>query len=302
MNNNILTVNGINLWYESFGDKKVPAILLIMGNSAQGIMWPEDFCQSLAEKKRYVIRFDNRDTGLSTCIDYNKDPYDLFDLAKDALGLLDALQINKVHIVGLSMGGSIAQLLAIHHADRILSITSMMSSPDLSVKNDAFQGKDTTNAKLPPPKKEFVAAVIDLNKTQPESRQEKIKTVVANWRLANGTKAQFDESYWQQLIETAMQREESNPDAKNLKFANQSNHSKAQMATTEPNLNTLKLISVPTLVIHGSEDPVFPPPHAVTVADTVPNGKLLLIDNMGHALNPIFFEKIITAIVAHTSI
>ena len=302
MTGKIISVNNIKIWYETFGHKHDPAILLIMGNSAQGIMWTDDFCEKIAAGKRYVIRFDNRDTGLSTCFDFGKNPYDLFDLAKDALSLLDALEIKKAHIVGLSMGGSIAQLLAIYHADRILSITSMMSSPDLSIKNDAFLGKDTSQATLPPPKKEFVEAVIALNKIKPESRQEKIKQIVGNWRLANGEKAIFDEDDWLHMIENAMTREESNPDARNVKFANHSNHSKAQIATTEPNLNTLKLISTPTLVIHGTEDPIFPPAHAKAVANSVINGKLLLIDKMGHALNPIFFDQIIDAIIDHTNI
>ena len=120
----IVSVKSINIWYETFGNETDQAILLIMGNSAQGIMWPDDFCQTIANNNRYVIRFDNRDTGLSTCLDFDETPYNLFDLAKDALGLLDALQIKKAHIVGLSMGGSIAQLLAITNADRIFSITS----------------------------------------------------------------------------------------------------------------------------------------------------------------------------------
>lgn len=296
----VISVNNIDIWYDTFGNEADQAILLIMGNSAQGIMWPDDFCQTIASNNRYVIRFDNRDTGLSTCLDFDEAPYNLFDLAKDALSLLDTLQIKKAHIVGLSMGGSIAQLLAITNADRIYSITSMMSSPDLSIKNDAFMGKDTSQAKLPPPKKEFVEAVIALNKSIPTNKQEKIKLIVNNWRLANGGRAQFDENYWQLLIKKAMTREELNPTAKNLKFANHGNHSKAQMATTEPNLNTLKAITVPVLVIHGKEDPIFPPAHAEVVSNTVLNGKLLLIDDMGHALNPLFFNKIITAIIDHT--
>lgn len=106
---NIISVNGINLWYETFGEQKNPAILLMMGNSAQGIMWPDEFCQQLAKHNRYIIRFDYRDTGLSSCIDYDTHPYNLFDLGNDALGLLDALNIQKAHIVGLSMGGALAQ-------------------------------------------------------------------------------------------------------------------------------------------------------------------------------------------------
>lgn len=302
MSTRFFSRNPVTIHYETFGDNQDPAILLIMGNSAQGIMWPDDFCQTLASNDRFVIRFDNRDTGLSTCVDFDKTKYTLFDLAKDAINVLDELNIAQCHVVGLSMGGSIAQLLATHYAPRILSITSMMSSPDLSIKNDAFIGKDTSKALLPPPKKEFVQAVIELNKTLPSNQEEKITQIVENWRLANGCKAAFDDKFWYDLIERSMVREEQNPTAKNLKFANHGNHSKAQMATKEPNLDTLKLIQVPTLVIHGSEDPIFPPAHAQAVAENVKNGRLMLIENMGHALNPDFFEQIIDAIVGHTTL
>ncbi len=301
MPHGISLVNNVHIWHETFGQKEHPAVLLIMGNSAQGMMWPEKFCRKLAAANRYIIRFDHRDTGLSSCIDFEKNPYDLFALAQDALGLLDILGVKKAHIVGLSMGGSIAQLLAIYYKERILSITSMMSSPDLSVKNDAFSGKDTTHATLPPPKKEFVEAVIALNKIAPKTKQDKITQIVENWRLANGEKASFNENYWHQLVEETIEREESRPDAIKIKFANHGNHSKAQMASSEPNLKTLKLISVPTLVIHGSEDPIFPPLHAQSVVDCVPNSKLLLIDGMGHALNSAYFETIILEIIKHTT-
>ena len=197
------------------------------------------------------------------------------------------------------MGGTIAQLLAIHHPKRVLTITSLMSSPDLSIKNDAFSGKDTSKAKLPPPQTDFIAAVLALNKTEPKTKQEKIQQIVGNWRLANGGKALFNEEYWFRITEEAMTREEANPEAKNLKFANHGNHSKAQMATSEPNLSTLKLIKVPTLVIHGSEDPIFLPKHAEAIAELVPKAKLLLIEGMGHALNPSYFKEITGAIIEH---
>jgi pimeloyl-ACP methyl ester carboxylesterase len=301
MAENIVSSNGITLCYEAFGNKNNPAVLLIMGNSAQGIMWPNEFCEALAMQNRYVIRFDNRDTGLSSCIDFAMNPYNLMDLASDALSILDMLEIQRAHIVGLSMGGSIAQLLAMHHQDRVLSITTMMSSPDLSIKNDAFAGKDTSSAKLPPPKQEFVNAAIALNKTVPITKLDKINQLVENWHLANGDKASFDKSYWFRLNEKALQRQELNPDAKSLKFANHGNHSKAQMATSEPSLKTLPLIRVPTLVIHGVEDPIFPPAHAEKMAELIPDAKLLIIKQMGHALNPIFFNKITQAIIDHTT-
>jgi pimeloyl-ACP methyl ester carboxylesterase len=301
MKEKIVHTGEISLWTQAFGNPSDPAVLLIMGNSAQGIMWTDDFCQQLTAEHRYVIRYDQRDTGLSTCIDYATQPYSLFDLAKDALDILDDYDIPAAHIVGLSMGGAIAQLLATYHHERVLTITTMMSSPDLSIKNDAFKGKDVSQAKLPPPRPEFVTAVINLNCKAPETREEKLIQLVENWRLANGSEAPFDEVFWHELLKKTLDREELNSGANDVKFANHSNHSKAQSATTEPNLETLKRINVPTLVIQGKEDPIFPPAHAEAIADQVPDATLLLINQMGHALNPVFTNEIVSAISLHTN-
>src|SRR4029079_15289259 len=112
-----------------FGDPADPSILLVMGAAGQGIMWPDEFCAALAAGRRHVIRYDNRDTGRSTCFDYSKQPYTLADMARDAVGLLDALGIPKAHVGGASMGGMIGQILAIEHRERLRTLTSIMSSP-----------------------------------------------------------------------------------------------------------------------------------------------------------------------------
>lgn len=299
MNNQFTTINDIKLCYETFGNNTDPAIFLLMGNSAQGIMWDDTFCQKLAETRHFIIRFDYRDTGLSSCIDYDKNPYNLTDLTNDILGLMDASGIKKSHFAGLSMGGSIVQLLARYHPSRVLTITLMMTSPDLSVKNNAFRGISTPDSVLSPPSPEFINKVIEINKIPALTKAEKIKQIVENWRLANGTKAPFNEMYWFKLIEKAMERESQNPEAKDLKFANAGNHAKAQMASSEPNSVFIKNISVPCLIIHGKEDPIFPVNHAQALADAIKNSKLVLIPDMGHALNPDYFDEIIKEIVLH---
>jgi pimeloyl-ACP methyl ester carboxylesterase len=120
----------ITLWYETFGDSKNPPIVLLMGNATQGIFWPTDFCEQLASKDRYVIRFDYRDVGLSTHVNYDKHPYDFLDMTADIIGLLKFLNIKKAHLVGLSMGGVLAQVIAINHPDHVLSVTYTMSTSD----------------------------------------------------------------------------------------------------------------------------------------------------------------------------
>jgi len=300
MSQKMASVNGLHLYCESFGIPKHPAVLLIMGNSAQAIMWPTEFCENLAKCGFFVIRYDNRDTGLSTCIDYALNPYTLHDLANDAVGLLDALKIKKAHIVGLSMGASIGQLLALYHPQHCQTLVCMMATADLSIKNDAFAGKKIPSTSLPPPARDYILAVLALNTRTTNSRQEKIQQLVENWQLANGKKAKFDKDYWQALMTLAVRREESNEAAQGgLKFAHFGNHTQAQKASPEPNIPMLKGITLPTLVIQGSEDPLFPPPHGQALADAIPNATLLQIEGMGHALNIEYFQDMTQALVGH---
>ncbi len=127
----VVQTNGLELWTESFGDNKHPTILLIMGSGSQGVLWPQSFCEQLALQGYYAIRYDHRDTGLSSSIHYQDHPYTLLDLAKDALGILDYYQIEQAHLVGASMGGSVSMLLAAHYPERVASLALLMSTMDL---------------------------------------------------------------------------------------------------------------------------------------------------------------------------
>lgn len=295
MGSGIINTNHIRIWYEAFGDKSHPAVLLMMGNSCDAMMWPADFCHLLADLGLYVIRFDQRDTGLSTWVDYQIEPYTLIDMARDAVGLLEGLHIPKAHMIGFSTGGAIALLLAFHYPEKILSLTLMMTSLDLTIKNDAFLGLDTSRSTLPPPRQDFIQAVLQLNAKEPKDRDEKIQQLVANFRLANGKKAPFDQDFFYRLFEYSLGR----VDGKSKKGGHQSNHALATSATTPLTPKELKEISVSTLVISGSEDPIFPPPHGEALANTIPHAQLLLIQEMGHILSPLFFSKIATAIDHH---
>jgi pimeloyl-ACP methyl ester carboxylesterase len=125
----IIDSNGIRLWTEDFGDRRNPTLLLVMGASAQGIQWPEAFIQPFVDKGFHVIRFDNRDTGQSSCFDFAKQPYNLNDLAADAVEVLDAYGVPAAHVAGASMGGMITQTLMIQQPKRVRSATIIMSSP-----------------------------------------------------------------------------------------------------------------------------------------------------------------------------
>ena len=121
--------NGIDIWYETFGDPRLPTVLLIAGAFSQALLWAPEFCQGLVDGGRHVVWYDNRDIGLSEWMD---EPYTLEDMADDAVGLLDALGIDAAHMVGASMGGMIAQLVATRYPERTLSLTSIMSSPGMN--------------------------------------------------------------------------------------------------------------------------------------------------------------------------
>jgi pimeloyl-ACP methyl ester carboxylesterase len=288
---------GIQIWYETFGDFNNPAILLMMGNSCDAIMWPDSFCQVLAENNYCVIRFDQRDTGLSSWIDFSQNPYTLMDMVKDVIGLLDVLNIQKAHIIGFSTGGLIAQLLTIHFSQRVLSLVLMMSSIDLTIKKNAFCGIETTYSDLPPPKPEFIQAVLKLNAISPSSLNEKVTQLVENFRLANGSKADYDENFFYQLFEKSLKR----VDGQLKKGGHESNHALASSATALITQQELKTISKPTLVIGGGEDPIFPPAHSKAMAKAIPQARLFLIESMGHILNPLFFRVMTEEIISFMS-
>ena len=149
--------NNIEIWYEEFGESTNPTVLLIMGAGCQGIMWNMELINGIVNAGYHVIRFDNRDTGFSTWInDYNTAPYTLEDMAADTIGLMDALNIENAHIIGWSMGGMIAQIVAIHYPNRVLSLTSWMSTywsldPDVPAMNDELSSFFTEVMEAAPP-------------------------------------------------------------------------------------------------------------------------------------------------------
>lgn len=292
----IVALKEVSLWCETFGRPNDPAVLLMMGNGCDATMWPDDFCRALAEHALYVVRFDQRDTGLSSSFDFASQPYTLMDMVQDAIGLLDALHVSKAHIVGYSTGGLIAQLLAIHYAGRVSSLILMMTSLDLTIKNDAFLGLDLSHAKLPPPKPEFIQGILQLKERPiPKNLEEKAAFLVENFHLANGSKAPFDGPYFKRLFTQSLSRTEGS-----LRLTgHESNHALATSATPVIQEQEFTQIQAPTLVINGAEDPIFPPAHAQALARAIHGAKQLQIEAMGHVLNPVFFDQIVKAIANH---
>lgn len=287
-----LEANGITLSYESFGDDDAEAILLIAGLGTQMIRWPVPFCESLAARGYRVIRFDNRDAGCSTHFtghpvpDFSAlaaalatgkrpdVPYTLHDMAADAIGLLDALSIEKAHFVGRSMGGMIAQLSASAYPGRILSLTSIMSS--------------TGNPDLPSAAPDVMAMLTKGGPDPSEDEAGFLERSLAFARRIASPGYPFEEGHHRVLI-----LEEARRAYDPAGFARQI----AAIAATGDLRSRLAEIAVPALVVHGVDDPLVPPACGKDTAASVPGADLMLIDGMGHDLPSALHETLVDAIV-----
>jgi pimeloyl-ACP methyl ester carboxylesterase len=287
--------NGITIEYDSFGLEGCESILLISGLGMQMIRWAVSFCELLAEQGYRVIRFDNRDAGLSTHFTDSPTPdfaaiaravaqgqrpavpYTLHDMAEDLIGLLDALSIDRAHLVGRSMGGMIAQLVASEHPHRTLSLTSIMSS--------------TGNPDMPSATSEVMAML-----TQPAPHPSKDETgflahSVAFARMISSPGYPFDEAIQRGRI-LAEVRRAYNPAG----FGRQI----AAIAATGDLRARLATIAIPTLVVHGSDDPLIPVACGKDTAANIKGADLMIIEGMGHDLPPALYETVAAAIVRNT--
>ena len=286
-------VNGVEIAWDSFGDPAASPLILIMGLGAQMVAWDDAFCARLAEAGGHrVIRFDNRDIGHSTHLSHlgvpdiqalmlqamaGKPlavPYTLRDMADDCIGLLDALGIDRAHIVGASMGGAIGQEMAIHHPQRMRSFTSIMST--------------TGDPALPPPTPEAMAVLFSPTPLSFDAYLPHYKKV---WRVLRGPDFPLDEARDTERAQLIFLRG-LNPGgvARQLAAIFASGNRKP----------ALRDVRVPTLVIHGDADPLVPVACGVDVADAIAGAKLLRIPRMGHALPISMWPQIIDAIAAHT--
>ena len=284
-----IEANGINLWTESFGDSKDPCILLIMGAGGQGILWTDSFCQALAAQQFHVIRFDNRDVGLSTCINFGIAPYTLKDMAHDALGVMDHYKIQKAHIVGTSMGGYIAQLLAIHYPERVETLTLIMSTVNFTPLMNAYMG-NSNDTSLPPAKPETLVALKGLGAFSPANQEEWLEKSLRLLQIFNGP-CPIDPKEWTPLLLKVHTR------LKNPAAA--SNHMFAIIAGPSDYRGDICQTTIPTLIIHGSDDPIIPVEHAIASAETIPNSTLKIIEGMGHGRPMVYDSTILEAILNH---
>lgn len=283
--------NGIELEYESFGRAGDPPLLLVMGLGAQMILWHDEFCGALAERGFHVTRFDNRDVGRSTWLDAAgmpdvlgalaaagagqpiDAPYRLSDMAGDAVALLDTLGAGSAHVVGASMGGMIAQTLAIEHPARVRTLTSIMST--------------TGHPGLPPARPEAMALLMA---PLPTERAAQIERSVEASRVIGSPAYPSDPAELRALAERAYDRGINPPGfARQLVAILASGSRRAALAG----------VRVPTLVIHGDADPLVPVEAGRDTAAAVPGARLLELPGMGHDLPRALWPAVVDAIVEH---
>jgi pimeloyl-ACP methyl ester carboxylesterase len=278
--------NGIHLEVETFGDPDGRPLVLTMGLGAQLVLWDESFCEALAERGHFVVRYDNRDVGLSTKFEHAgtpdvlgmmlkpdeapAPPYTLDDMAADTAGLIDALGLGSAHVVGASMGGMIVQTLAIRHRDRVRSLTSIMST--------------TGSREVPPPDP---AVARRLFMAPAESREEAIERSVETFKLIGSPGFDFDEARIRDWAARSYDR---------CFLPSGQVRQLAAILQQRDRGPALRELDVPVLVVHGAADPLVPVAGGIDTAAAIPGAELWLVEGMGHdlprAIHPELVDRI----------
>jgi pimeloyl-ACP methyl ester carboxylesterase len=289
MDEQFAELGDVTLCYETFGDREDPAVLLIMGLGTQMIAWHEDFCRALADRGFFVIRYDNRDVGRSTRFDLVRPPrlnelirrrprelaYTLADMADDAARLLDHLGIERAHVVGASMGGMIAQLVAVRHPQRTQSLVSMMSSTGSRLSGQPALRIYPYFMRRPPAGKDAF-----------------IERMVRLFRVIGSPGFAFEEERIRELAARSFDRGvDAAGTARQL----------AAILVDRSRKKRLRRITAPTLVIHGSKDRMIGRSGGKATARAIPGARLMLIDGMGHDLPRALFPRLVDAIAEHAA-
>jgi pimeloyl-ACP methyl ester carboxylesterase len=279
MGERMIEANGVELCTEAFGDPADPPVLLIMGTGASMLWWEEGFCRMLADGGRFVIRYDHRDTGRSVTSEPGRPGYTGADLVADAAGVLDAYGVRRAHVVGVSAGGAFAQLLALSYPDRVQSLGLISTSPVRPV-----------DRALPSPAAEFGRFVSTMT-VDWSDEESVIEFQVEYSRMLAGGLRPFDESAMRDLVGRDVERARDVAAAQNHDLISEG----------ELPSGPLSSIAVPTLVIHGTVDPMFPIGHGEALAAEIPGARLLRLEGAGHGVERHDWDTIVRAILQHTA-
>lgn len=273
---------GVQLWVEDSGQPDATPLLLVMGANASGLTWPDGLVSALGEH-HHVIRYDHRDTGRSTFA-FDDEPYAVTELAEDAVRVLDALGIAQAHLVGMSLGGTLVQLLLLDHPERVLSATVFATA--------VLEGAGPDGS-APAPFTDMDPRLVELwrHLADPRDREAEIAWRVEHWRLLNGEQVPFDAEEFRQMEERVVGHagRHDNPAA----------HARADQRGLARGVE-LADVEVPVLVLEAPADPINPPPSAARLADVLPEADLVTVPRMGHALPSAVLAPLADAVIAHT--
>lgn len=281
----LITTDGVELCVETFGEPTDPTILLIQGQCAAMDWWYDDLCERLAAGRRHVLRYDQRDTGRSTCSPPSEPDYTFADLAADVIGILDALDVDRAHLVGLSAGGALAQVIALAHPERVATLTLV----DTTAVSRAPGGED-----LPPPEAallEHFAAAASRPPVESSDLDAVIDRVVEDQRAY--MRLGFDEERVRGIARRVAARSVD-------LAASLTNHGLVDEGDL-PRAG-VETITAPTLVVHGTADPLFPLAHGRALAASLPGATLLPLEGVGHEVPPPqTYDVVVPALLRHTS-
>ena len=277
----LLPVNGVELCVETFGNPADPALLLVMGAAATMDWWEDDFCRRLANGGRFVIRYDHRDTGGSVTYEPGSPGYTGPDLVADPVGILDALDVARAHLIGMSMGGALVQVAALDYPERVATLTLISTSPGGPNEDD-----------LPGMPEEVAAEFRSIEEPDWSDREAVVEYGVALARACASPTQPFDEDGMRALWGRVFDRSENV--ASTMK-----NHYLAEGG--EAWRARLTELSLPVLVIHGDEDPVMPYEHGVALAREIHGARLVTLQQTGHEIPRRTWDVVIPAILDHTA-
>ncbi|KWW21701.1 acetyltransferase [Peribacillus simplex] len=279
MSEQIVKINKVDICTESFGNSKDPAVLLIMGAMSSLDWWDEDFCIRLAEQGRFVIRYDHRDLGRSTVYEPGTSNYTITDLADDAAGVLDAHSIEQAHIVGMSMGGMIGQILALRYPERVTTLTLIASSVFGTVMEE-----------LPPMDQSILDHHAKSASVDWANKESVIAFLADGWKTLAGSKP-YEQERMYKLAKREAERAKQLP--------SRFNH--AMLAGGDEYYDRMGEITAPVLIIHGTEDPALPYEHGLALAKAIPQASFVTLEGSGHEIHREDWDDIIDSVKKLTS-